>query len=163
MCAVSQVRWPSVIITPSSSGLNGGRTRTLDPASKSKLDETLLLKTLQSTFGRNARGDDGASDAGSSIGLGRGMGIRRPASSMSFRSDARGGGGGVDIEGISRRFFDGEAGLEFVAELILQDDETTSHMCVCPTALPRFPVEFALHFADVFSCRCMSAPPAATQ
>ena len=110
--------------------MNGGRTRTLDPASKSKLDETLLLKTLQSTFGRNTRGgDDGASDAGSSIGLGRGIGIRRPASSMSFRSDAR-GGSGVDIEGISRRFFDGEAGLEFVGELILQDDETTSHMCV---------------------------------
>ena len=79
---------------------------------------------------------------------------------MSFRSDAR-GGGGVDIEGISRRFFDGEAGLEFVGELILQDDETTSHMCVCPAALPLSLVKLASQFADALSCLCISAPPAA--
>lgn len=110
--------------------MNNARLRALDPSAKAKLDETLLLKALQAAFGSKKRVTvDHGSRAGS-ITSSRG-GEEGSSAVIAGASE------GVEITGLARRFFEANAGLSFVSELIINNDDTPATLSV-PLPLCRY-------------------------
>lgn len=123
------VRWPSVIIVIGSSGLSaskisaavgsaaaaaiGGNNAASGRGGLFKVDDTLLVKTLQAAFSNSAPPTVDEHGTPLTATARATWGMDNP---------------GVPVIAMQRRYFDAEAGEDFVKQLIVQDDETEMHL-----------------------------------
>lgn len=112
------VRWPSMIGVIATGGMaNHTSASIVDPSTQGqKFEETLLIRSLTKHFGGSRSNNNSTNHHGD-------------AATDTVDSE------GVPFIAVQRRFFDASAGMDFVRQLIVQDDETASHLYAESTAV----------------------------